>query len=120
MVYLADDDEDDIEIVQEALAHNSYKGPVISSDNGLKLIEQLNSANNSNKPAVIILDLNMPRLDGFQTLAQLRKHPVYAHIPVVVLTASSSKHDEIRCYELGCNFYMSKPVKLADYAGLAA
>jgi two-component system, NarL family, nitrate/nitrite response regulator NarL len=66
MVYLVDDDIDDLEFVQEALVSNSYKGPVDTASNGQQLLERLTEV--KHKPDVIILDLNMPLLDGFQVL----------------------------------------------------
>ena len=118
MVYLVDDDQDDLDILQEALSINSYKGPVMSLHNGQRLIDQLNVTDASAEPNVIILDLNMPILDGFQTLKKIRRHPAYSAVPVIILTASSSKEDEIRSFELGCDFYMNKPTKMDEYMGL--
>ncbi len=117
MVYLVDDDHDDLELVQEALFDHSYKGPVLKMNNGKKLIDQLHN-NPSPKPQVIILDLNMPVLDGFETLDRIRKDPVYAATPVIVFTASSKKEDEKRSLDLGCNFFLTKPSKVSDYATL--
>lgn len=119
MVYLVDDDVDDLEIVQDALAQNSYKGPVLPINNGKKLIEQLDDNANESQPDVIVLDLNMPLMDGFQALKLIRNHPQYYATPVIILTASSRKEDEIRCFELGCNFYLNKPTRVAEYLKLA-
>lgn len=118
MVYLVDDDPDDLEIVQDALLANSYKGPVMLFHNGRMFLDQLNSAEAPAGPNVIILDLNMPLLDGFKTLKEIRSHPTYGSTPVIILTASSSRHDEIKCFELGCNYFLTKPSKMEDYADL--
>jgi CheY-like chemotaxis protein len=115
MVYLVDDDHDDLEIVQEALFLHSYKGPVMPLDNGKKLMDQLSHDGPSPKPQVIVLDLNMPLLDGFEALERIRKHPNYSSTPVIILTASSNKEDEIKSYELGCNFFLTKPSSVNDY-----
>ena len=120
MVYLVDDDYDDLEILQHALVEHSYKGPVLPIDNGKKLIEHLSGNKLSPEPRVIVLDLNMPLLDGFQTLESIRRHPVYNSMPVIIFTASSRKEDEIRAYELGCDCFLTKPSKLSDYATLAS
>lgn len=119
MVYLVDDDSDDQEIVQEALIENSYKGPVIPIGNGKMLMDKLHSENLTGAPSVIVLDLNMPLLDGFQTLERIRKHPVYSSTPVIILTASSKKEDEEKSYRLGCNFFLTKPSRMSGYAALA-
>lgn len=120
MVYLIDDDYDDLEIVQEALLENSYKGPVISINNGKKLIDKLNGEEVPPKPSVIVLDINMPLLDGFQTLEKIRQHPLYHTTPVIMLTASSNKEDEEKGYRLGCNFFLTKPSRMSDYNTLTA
>jgi CheY-like chemotaxis protein len=119
MVYLVDDDIDDLELVQEALHSNSYKGPVNALLNGQMLLEQLNDTN-ARKPGVIILDLNMPYVDGFTALTEIRKDPQLKSIPVIVLTASSRKEDEVRCFDLGCNFFFNKPVNIDEYRHLVA
>jgi CheY-like chemotaxis protein len=120
MVYLVDDDIDDLELVQDALAMNSYEGPVSTILNGKALIDKLTEKENIRKPDVILLDLNMPLKDGFETLQEIRGNPDLKNIPVIVLTASSKKEDEIRCFELGCNFYYTKPNTMHDYKSLVA
>jgi CheY-like chemotaxis protein len=117
MVYLVDDDEDDRELVREALEENSYKGPVVPLENGRMLLERLHAGANR-QPSVIILDLNMPLLNGFEVLLELRKNPSFRKIPVIVLTASSRKEDENRSFELGCDFFMTKPSKVSEYSAL--
>lgn len=118
MVYLVDDDRDDLEFVQEALVSNSYKGPVDTAQNGRELLERLASANSI--PDVIVLDLNMPLLDGFQALFHLKSNPKLSLIPVIILTASGSKEDEKRCLALGCNSYFTKPAKIEEYRPLVS
>ena len=116
MVYLVDDDADDLEILQDVLFQNSYKGPVKTAFNGQQLMNELNlPSNTSEAPQVIVLDLNMPLKNGFQVLEEIKEHPRLNLVPVIVLTASTSKDDEIRCFELGCSFFFQKPTKLPDY-----
>jgi CheY-like chemotaxis protein len=67
------------------------------------------------RPDVIVLDLNMPLKDGFQTLYEIRNNPSLSVIPVIILTASSNKEDEMRCLELGCQSYFTKPDRIDDY-----
>lgn len=116
MVYLVDDDVDDLEFVQEALMSNSYKGPVDTASNGQELLDRLVS--DQARPDVIILDLNMPLLDGFQALHRIKSNPDLSRIPVIILTASSNKDDETRCLALGCTSYFQKPNRLEKYADL--
>lgn len=115
MVYLVDDDVDDLEFVREAFIEHSYKGPVNTASNGQSLMDLLSNQNIQSKPSVIVLDLNMPLKDGFETLRDIKENPALRSIPVVILTASSSKRDEIRCLELGCNYYFTKPARIEEY-----
>jgi CheY-like chemotaxis protein len=119
MVYLVDDDVDDLEIVQEALLQNNYTGPVKTSTNGQVLMDKLNNPGPCAKPDVIVLDLNMPLKSGFEALEEIRTNPTLKDIPVIILTASSNKDDEIRCFELGCNFFYTKPSSMQEYRPLA-
>jgi CheY-like chemotaxis protein len=118
MVYLVDDDEDDLLIVQEALVHNSYKGPVRTASNGQVFMSNLKNSGRAEHPQVILLDLNMPLKNGFQVLAEIRNDPFLKNIPVVVLTASSSQDDEMKCFELGCNLFYTKPLRFEDYSSI--
>jgi CheY-like chemotaxis protein len=118
MVFLVDDDADDIEIVQDALQKNNYAGEIATASNGQALMDHLYRTNG--RPEVIVLDLNMPLKNGFEVLSELRNDPSLKSIPVIILTASSSKEDEIRCFELGCNMFWTKPSTLAEYNALVA
>lgn len=115
MVYIVDDDADDLEILQEALVQNSYKGPVRTALNGQELMDFLRKKEDSAKPDVIVLDLNMPLKNGFQVLEEIKEQPELNPIPVIILTASTNKIDEVRCFELGCSFYFRKPHTMPDY-----
>jgi CheY-like chemotaxis protein len=121
MVLLVDDDPDDREIVQEALYRNNYKGKIGTANNGQVLMDQLASVQaDKEKPDLILLDLNMPLKNGFEVLSELKSHPSLKSIPVIILTASSSKEDEIRCFELGCNMFWNKPSSIDEYNSLVA
>jgi CheY-like chemotaxis protein len=117
MVYLVDDDADDIEIVQEAMRSYSYKGSISVASNGQMLLDNLRSTS-SIRPDVIVLDLNMPLRDGFEALKEIKSNSALKHIPVIVLTASSKKEDELRCFELGCDFFYNKPITFDGYGTL--
>jgi two-component system, chemotaxis family, response regulator Rcp1 len=114
MVYLVDDDDEDLELVQEALVLNSYKGPVKTASDGIKLMSLLQDVD-GRQPDVIVLDLNMPRKDGFSALKEIKDHPIYKKIPVIILTASSAKTDRLKCFELGCSSFFTKPTKMDEY-----
>jgi CheY-like chemotaxis protein len=118
MVFLVDDDEDDVDFVREALVTYSYKGPVDTAQNGKILMEKLRFPDN--RPDVIVMDLNMPVKNGFDTLKEMRTNPTFEKIPVIILTASSNTADEMRCFDLGCSFFYRKPVNLKDYLPLVS
>lgn len=116
MVYLVDDDIDDLEILQEALIHNNYYGPVKTVQNGKVLMDELSE---SRRPEVIVLDLNMPLKNGFEVLKELKSRPELEGIPVIVLTSSTNATDRTRCLDLGCNFFFNKPDSLIGYDPIA-
>lgn len=70
-------------------------------------------------PAVILLDINMPKVNGLEVLEQLKRHPVYRRIPVVVLTSSREDRDLASAYDLGVNSYIEKPVSFNKFMEVA-
>ena len=114
MVYLVDDDIDDLEIIQDAFAQNEFIDAVITLPNGKILMDKLLEDPEA-KPDAILLDLHMPIKDGFEVLHEIKSHPLLRSIPVIVLTISENKEDELRCFQLGCNFYFTKPNSMQEY-----
>jgi CheY-like chemotaxis protein len=117
MIYIVDDDIDDVEIVQDAFAQNDYPGPVITLHNGKVLMDKLLEDPEA-RPDAILLDLQMPLMDGFEVLHEIKIHPLLRSIPVIVLTISENKEDELRCFQLGCNFYFTKPNSMQEYESI--
>ncbi|HYF69200.1 MAG TPA: response regulator [Ohtaekwangia sp.] len=115
MIYLVDDDMDDLELVQEALHRTGFQGQLACANNGEDFLVKLHL---SKAPALIVLDLNMPLKDGFEVLKEL-KTTNFSVVPVVILTASHNKQDEKRCFELGCNLFLRKPSTLEEYDSIA-
>ena len=114
MVYLVDDDEEDLELVQEALVLNCYTGPIKKASDGAKLMDLLQDGDDR-QPNVIVMDLNMPRKDGFSALQEIKTHPIYKSIPVIILTSSAAKSDKLKCFELGCDSFFTKPTRMDEY-----
>jgi len=111
-ILVVDDDEDDLLTFQRAAARAHLANPIVCLNNGEEVVRYFSSAAAENRPApvVIILDLKMPRMNGFEVLDWLRRQPGLRRIPVIVFTSSSQDPDIARAYEAGANSYLVKPV----------
>jgi CheY-like chemotaxis protein len=115
-VLLADDDEDDCLLVKEAFAENRLRSDLRFVSDGAQLMDYLRRRNRfsdpeiSPCPALILLDLNMPRMDGREVLREIKADPRLRRIPVVVLTTSQEQRDIVRSYDLGASSFITKPV----------
>jgi CheY-like chemotaxis protein len=118
-IFIVDDDSDDREFIINALHKNGFKGKIVEFDNGRALEHHLKSHLDS-LPDLILLDLNMPVMNGFETLLALKENSFLAHVPVVVLSASSRIEDKEICLQSGCRNFLTKPLDLAGYAKIAA
>jgi len=115
-ILLADDDEDDRLMTREALLDARLHNDLRSVIDGVDLLEYLRregryaDAKQAPRPGLILLDLNMPRMDGREALAEIKNDPALRSIPVVVLTTSRADEDIVRSYDLGVNSFITKPV----------
>ncbi len=118
-IVLADDDEDDRLMAREAFAISLLTNPLDEVTDGVELMDHLYALLEGDKPlpGLILLDLNMPRKDGREALAEIKGHPELRRIPVVVLTTSKAEEDIYRTYDLGVNSFISKPI---SFDGLVA
>lgn len=118
---MADDDEDDREMARDALAETELRSVLRFVENGEQLLDYLNQrgayagTSSAPRPGLILLDLNMPRVNGREALNAIKADPVLRGIPVVVFTTSQSADDVQSSYALGANSYVSKPVKFAQF-----
>lgn len=108
-VLYAEDDADDKAWISEACKAVNAELSICFVENGREALDYLQTLAESRLPSLIILDLNMPKLDGRQTLQQLKAHPVYRHIPVAIVSTSSSKLDQDVCRRLGASVFLVKP-----------
>lgn len=115
-ILLAEDDPDDRMLTTRALERNGLSLDVRTVSDGEELMDYLHQRGpyseegSAPKPALILLDLNMPRKDGREALAEIKADPALRRIPVVVLTTSEAEQDIRQSYELGVNAFVSKPV----------
>ncbi len=116
IILLADDDPDDCLMVKEALVESRVLNELATVGDGEELMDYLHRRGRYKnlagrpRPGVILLDLNMPRKDGREALAEIKGDPQLRKIPVVVLTTSKAEEDIYRSYDLGVNSYITKPV----------
>ncbi|GAA4404188.1 hypothetical protein GCM10023187_21170 [Nibrella viscosa] len=87
-------------------------------ENGQDLLDALHEEPFGTWPQLILLDLNMPVMDGFATLAGIKEHDTLKIIPTVMLTTSDNPGDVERCYHIGCNAYMTKPSSFDQLSGM--
>ena len=113
-----DDDSDDCLILKSSLEDCGNNANLIFANDGEEAVRYLNSVSPASLPALIILDLNMPRWDGKQTLSYIKSQPHLAAIPVVVLSTSESKMDKDACAQLGAASYFQKPFHYDGYRSI--
>ena len=118
---VADDDEGDRFLINKAMKANGVEGPVKFFGDGQKLIdhlmESLNAAGSGHKPrfpCLVLLDLNMPGLDGRETLKIMKGHGELKGIPVIILSNSANPEDVMDCYKGGANSFFVKPLDYLD------
>ncbi len=119
-ILLAEDNPQDVELTIEALSEHNLANNVVVVKDGVEAMEYLNnegqySNRKKGNPAVILLDIKMPRVNGIEVLESIRGSEKFKTIPVVMLTSSREEPDLKKCYELGVNAYVVKPVNFNDF-----
>lgn len=112
-VLLVEDDPGDVLMTREALADHRVMNRlhvVTNGEDALAFLHRTGEFADAATPDLILLDLNLPRRDGREVLAEIKQHPTLRRIPVVVLTTSDSEEDVMRSYDLHANAYVTKPV----------
>lgn len=115
-ILLVEDDQIDIMTVQRALRDLAVPNALVTAENGEEAIRYLQD--DTNKPGLILLDLNMPVMNGIEFLKVIKSDAKLKCIPVVVLTTSSEQRDKYESYELGIAGYMTKPVDYRKFVDL--
>ncbi len=122
-ILMVDDDKDDRMMTEKALRKNRVINPILFLEDGEDLMAYLRRQGpyaqpaSSPRPCLILLDLNMPRMDGRRALELIKADPELKKIPVVILTTSQAEEDIIRSYDTGANSFITKPV---SFDGLLA
>ena len=114
-ILLVEDNPGDVRLTKEALRDAKVLNEIFVARDGVEAMEFLNRKgrfSNVPLPDLILLDLNLPKKDGREVLAEIKEDPILKHIPVVVLTTSKADEDIIKTYNLHANAYITKPVDL--------
>lgn len=119
-ILLADDDEYDVLLTRRALEASGASVDVRSIGDGIEVLDYLHRRRQfagwpAPQPALVLLDLKMPRADGFEVLSQVKGDAALRVIPIVVLTSSRQPRDLLRAYELGANGYVVKAMDFGAY-----
>lgn len=119
-ILLIDDNPMDVELAQRAFQSNRLTNPIEVARDGEEALSWIPRWEaGESKPVLILLDINMPKVNGFEVLRGLRDHPVSANIPVVVLTTSTTERDIEAAYDCGANSYIVKPVDFDKFREVA-
>lgn len=115
-ILVADDDPDDRMLIEDAFLESKLSNDLHFVKDGIELMEYLRregpyqDADKAPRPGIVLLDLNMPRMDGREALAEIKADPNLKQIPIVVLTTSKAEEDILRTYDMGVNSFVTKPV----------
>ena len=116
-VLLVEDNPDDVLFTLRAFEKNHIFNEFIVAADGEQALEYLLPADEGRalKPALVLLDVNLPKVDGLEVLRRIRSHPRTVALPVVVLTTSNEERDIVASYRLGANSFVRKPVTFAEF-----
>jgi CheY-like chemotaxis protein len=114
-ILLVEDDEVDVLNVRRAFQKNHITNPLFVASNGLEALEQLRDNMIPRDRRIVLLDLNMPKMNGIEFLQELRRDPELRVTPVVVLTTSNDERDRIEAYNLNVAGYLLKPVTFSNF-----
>jgi CheY-like chemotaxis protein len=112
-ILIGEDDADDRFLLQAAFEENGFTDRLEFVENGVELLafltERYERNNDAQFPRFVLLDLNMPKKDGREVLRELKEHPAFRAIPVIIFSTTNNEQEMRRCYELGANSYITKP-----------
>lgn len=119
-ILLVEDNPRDLELTLAALAKCNLANEIVVARDGAEALDFLHrrnafAARDAGDPAVVLLDLKLPKIDGLEVLEQVKRDPERRQIPVVMLTSSREERDLVRSYELGVNAFVVKPVNFNEF-----
>lgn len=120
-ILLVEDNPDDVMLTLRALEQGHVINEVIVAEDGAKAIDflfgkgEFEGRDAANRPGLILLDLKLPKVGGFEVLDAIKQDPLFKRVPVVILTSSRQEEDVVRGYDLGANSYIRKPVNFDTF-----
>ena len=119
-ILLVEDSQADAEMAMDALREANLANPVVHVEDGVDCLDWLYARGAfdgrcSGDPAVVLLDIKMPRMDGLEVLTHMRQDERFRRVPVVILSSSREERDLARSWDLGANAYVIKPVDVAQF-----
>ncbi|HEX8825668.1 MAG TPA: response regulator [Archangium sp.] len=124
-ILLVEDNPDDVDLTRRAFQRAGLTQPLDVVEDGVEALDYLfargayTTRAGAPLPALVLLDLKLPRLDGHEVLRQIRAHPHTRFLPVVILTSSDEEKDLVESYSQGCNSYVRKPVSYTEFVEAA-
>jgi CheY-like chemotaxis protein len=118
-ILIVDDSPRDVELTIAALAEKNLANEVVVAEDGEEALDYLYKrgkfANDNGLPAIILLDIKMPKVNGIEVLRHIRSNPKFSFIPVIMVTSSHEERDLVESYKLGANSYVVKPVDIVQF-----
>lgn len=119
-IVMVEDDEGHARLIEKNLRRAGIMNELVHLDTGSKALDYFFKSSNElitqSLPLLILLDLNLPEVDGFEILKRLKADDRTKHVPIIVLTTTDNPKEIQRCYDLGCNVYIIKPVEYDSFA----
>ena len=119
IVYLVDDDEDDLMLIRQALESSIKNLSITEVSDGKKLLDLVSNQEADDIPALILMDMNMPRVTGMEALRELKANPKTLDIPVIMISTSAEERLIRKAYDEGVSAFMTKPVSISEYELMA-